>query len=39
MGEDYQYMCYIDGDGYSTGLTPLGALIYGIKMYKDHYEK
>lgn len=39
MGEDYQYMCYIDGDGYATGLTPLGALIYGIKVYNEHIQK
>ena len=38
VGEDYQYMCYIDGDGYATGLTPLGALIYGIKAYKQNEQ-
>lgn len=39
MERDLQYMCYIDGDGYSTGLTPLGALIYGIKTYNEYIQK
>lgn len=34
LGEDLQYMCYIDGKGWATGLTPLGAIVYGIKVFK-----
>jgi hypothetical protein len=33
-GEDYQYMCYINKKGYTSALTPLGALIFGIKQFK-----
>src|SRR5690606_38391606 len=40
MGSDYQYECYIDAkpnDGcYATGLSPLGAMILGIKTYNDN---
>lgn len=34
-GEDYQYMCYIDGKVYATALTPMYALAYGIKVFKE----
>ncbi len=34
-GEDYQYMCYIDGKVYATELTPMYALAYGIKVFKE----
>ena len=34
-GEDYQYMCYIDGKVYATALTPMCALAYGIKVFKE----
>lgn len=34
-GGDWQFMCYIDGKCYGTGLTTLGAMVYGI----DNYEK
>ena len=33
--ETYQYMCYIDKEVYATALTTLGALVYGIKIYKN----
>lgn len=33
-GEDYQYMCYINKKVYATGLTPMFALVYGIKRFK-----
>ena len=33
-GEDYQYMCYIDGIVYVTALTPMFALTYGIHLFK-----
>lgn len=33
-GEDYQYLCYIDRNGYGTSLTPMGALTIGIKQFK-----
>lgn len=35
-GEDYQYLCYIDRKAYGTSLTPMGALTFGIKQYKEH---
>ena len=34
-GEDYQYMCYINKSVYATGLTPMFALSYGIKVFKE----
>lgn len=34
-GEDYQYMCYINKSVYGTGLTPMFALVYGIKCFKE----
>ena len=37
-GEDYQYMCYINKECYSTGLTTLGSLVYGYKKYKETKE-
>lgn len=38
-GEDYQYLCYIDGEGYGTSLTPLMALVKGIKQFKSYEKK
>ncbi len=35
-GEDYQYMCYINKKGYSSCLTPIGALVIGIKQFKEY---
>jgi hypothetical protein len=32
---DYQYMCYINKSVYATGLTPMFALSYGIKVFKE----
>lgn len=34
-GEDFQYGCYINKVCYYHALTPLNALIVGIKIYKD----
>ena len=34
-GEDYQYMCYINKSVYATGLTPMFALSYGIKVFNE----
>ncbi len=34
-GEDYQYMCYINKEGFGSCLTPMGALVIGIKQFKD----
>lgn len=34
-GEDYQYMCYINKTVYASRLTPMFALVYGIKCYKN----
>lgn len=34
-GEDYNYMCYINKSVYATGLTPMFALSYGIKKFKQ----
>ena len=33
---DWQYMCYIDKKGFGSGLTTMGALVNGIKQFKDH---
>lgn len=33
--EDYMYLCYIDKEGYGVSLTPMCALVCGIKSYKD----
>ena len=33
-GEDWQFMCYIDGKCHGTGLTTLGAMVYGIANYE-----
>lgn len=32
-GEDYHYMCYIDGEVFGLGLTPMYALFQGINQY------
>lgn len=32
---DYNYICYIDGSGYSPSLTTIGALTLGIKQFKQ----
>lgn len=34
-GEDYQYMCYINKSVCATGLTPMFALAYGVKCFKE----
>lgn len=34
-GNDFMYMCYIDNNVYSTALTPLMAIVNGIKIFKD----
>jgi hypothetical protein len=34
-GEDYQYLCYINGEVYATGLTPMFALAYGVKVFME----
>lgn len=36
---DYQYQAYIDGKGYSSAFTPLGAIRYGILSYNQHKNK
>lgn len=33
---DWQYLCYIDKKGFGSGLTTMGALVIGIKQFKDH---
>jgi hypothetical protein len=38
-GEDYQYQCYINKLVYATALTPILALTYGIKVFKDRSNK
>lgn len=35
-GADWQYVCYIDMKGFGSGLTTMGALVFGIKQFKDH---
>lgn len=37
-GEDYQYMCYINNCVYATALTPMFALAYGIRLFKDRFK-
>lgn len=41
--EDYQFHCYINYDGKTgsldSSLTPLSALVLGIKKYKENYGK
>ena len=32
---DWGYMCYIDKKGYGSALTPMGALVFGIKRFKE----
>lgn len=34
-GEDFQYQCWIDHEAYGTALTPVGALVFGIKQFND----
>lgn len=34
-GGDYNYMCYINKSVYGIGLTPMYALSYGIKRFKE----
>ena len=33
--EDYNYICYIDKKGYGVSLTPIMALVKGIKQYQE----
>ena len=35
-GEDYQYSCVINNKMYAPSLTPMCALVTGIKIYKIH---
>lgn len=34
-GGDFQYVCYIDKIGYCPSLTPMYALVFGIKQFKQ----
>lgn len=34
-GNDYQYICYINTFAYAEALTPMCALAYGIKKFKE----
>lgn len=38
-GEDYQYMCYIDKSVYAIALTPLFAMCYGVRKFKENELK
>lgn len=38
-GEDYQYQCWIDKECYTADLTPMFALVYGIKRFKEFKAK
>jgi len=38
-GEDYQYLCYIDKNGYGVSLTPMCAIVIGIKQFKEKNKK
>lgn len=37
-GEDYQYGCYINKECYTNSLTPLNAIVTGIKIFKKLKE-
>lgn len=32
--EDWSYMLYIDKQGYGSSLTPMGALVIGVRQFK-----
>lgn len=38
-GSDYQYLCYIDKEGFAPSLTPIGALVIGIKQFSQRIKK
>ena len=38
-GEDYMYCAYINGSYYSSCITPMLALVIGIKKYKEIKKK
>ena len=35
-GADFQYTCHIDKKEFGSALTTLGALVFGIKQFKDN---
>lgn len=35
-GEDYQYTCYINREGWGLGLTFMGALVNGLRRWAQH---
>lgn len=35
-GSDYQYQLCVDGRYYAASLTPMGALVYGMKEFFSH---
>jgi hypothetical protein len=37
-GGDYQYQCFIDQEAHGTSLTPLGALVFGIKQFMECHD-
>ena len=34
-GGDFQYLCYINKEGYAPSLTPLHAVVVGIEQYNN----
>lgn len=34
-GSDWQYECWIDKKCYATSLTPMFALFYGVKTFRE----
>lgn len=36
IGADYQYHCHIGNEVWAVALTPLFAMAYGIKKFKEH---
>lgn len=38
-GGDFQYDCYINKEVYYSALTPINALVVGIKIYKERNGK
>lgn len=38
-GADWQYMCYVNGSAFASGLTTMGALVFGMKQFKNNSIK
>lgn len=38
QGDDFMHQCWINQEQYATGLTVMGALVYGIRAFKEQME-